>query len=128
MRKILERCPTCGGQLIIREVRCVDCGTEVRAEYRQCDFCLLTDEQATFLKIFVTSRGNLSEVEKRLGISYPTVRSKLDEIVNVLTKAENQPVPMKKEPAKSSRRSILDAVARGEISPEEALSKLRSTQ
>lgn len=126
MRKILERCPTCGGQLIIREVRCVDCETEVRAEYRQCDFCSLTDEQATFLKIFVTSRGNLSEVEKRLGISYPTVRSKLEEIVNVLTRAENQ--PLKRESAKSSRRSILDAVARGEISPEEALSKLRSTQ
>ena len=80
-RKILESCPSCGGGLEITEVRCTRCETEVRAHYRPCDFCALTDEQGTFLRIFLTSRGNLSEVEKRLGVSYPTVRAKLDEVI-----------------------------------------------
>ena len=88
IRKILEGCPSCGGALEIGEVRCTVCETRVRARYRPCDFCALTEEQSTFLRLFVTSRGNLSEVEKRLGVSYPTVRAKLDEVIERLGAAE----------------------------------------
>ena len=88
MRKILEACPSCGGALEIRQVECTVCETQVHARYRPCDFCALADEQSTFLRLFVTSRGNLSEVEKRLGVSYPTVRAKLDEIIEQLSVAE----------------------------------------
>ena len=69
-RKILESCPSCGGELEIRELRCGWCETEIRSYFKPCDFCRLTEEQSTFLRLFVTSRGNLSEVEKRLGVSY----------------------------------------------------------
>jgi len=85
IRKILEDCPSCGGQLEIGEVHCTVCETQVHARYRPCSFCALTDEQSTFLQLFVTSRGNLSDVEKRLGVSYPTVRAKLDEVIERLT-------------------------------------------
>jgi hypothetical protein len=80
-RKILESCPSCGGLLLITEVHCTRCATQVRAQYVPCDFCGLSEEQSTFLRLFLTSRGNLSEVEKRLGVSYPTVRAKLDEVI-----------------------------------------------
>jgi len=89
-RKILEQCPSCGGPLHITEVQCDRCETIVQARYRPCDFCALTEEQSTFLRIFVTSRGNLSEVEKRLGVSYPTVRAKLDEIIERLGTEEQR--------------------------------------
>lgn len=92
-RKILESCPSCGGALVITEVQCTRCDTEVRARYRPGDFSSLSEEQSTFLRIFVTSRGNLSEVEKRLGVSYPTVRAKLDEIIERLNTAEQPPAP-----------------------------------
>src|SRR5919199_5197510 len=88
VRKILESCPSCGGRIEIGEVHCTRCDTQVRARYRPCDFCVLTEEQSTFLRIFVLSRGNLSEVEKRLGVSYPTVRAKLDEIIERLGTTE----------------------------------------
>src|SRR5438067_11260823 len=88
-KKILEACPSCGGDLVIREVACARCETQVRARYRPCDFCRLSDEQSTFLRLFVTTRGNLSEVEKRLGISYPTVRAKLDEVIERLTAGDS---------------------------------------
>ena len=90
VRKILEGCPSCGGRIEIGEVHCTRCDTQVRARYRPCDFCTLTEEQSTFLRIFVLSRGNLSEVEKRLGVSYPTVRAKLDEVIERLGSTEGE--------------------------------------
>ncbi len=124
MRKVLESCPSCGGKLEITEVRCASCETQVRSRYRLCDFCGLDDEQSTFLRIFVTSRGNLSEVEKRLGVSYPTVRAKLDEIIERLNAAEQAaPAPPDEgglpPAAWPARRQILEAVARGEITAAE---------
>jgi hypothetical protein len=113
MRKILERCPTCSADLEIVELRCTRCETVVRARYRPCDFCRLTDEQSTFLRLFVASRGNLTELEKRLGVSYPTVRAKLDEVIERLGPLEGSPPP----PPRPDRRVILEAIARGEISP-----------
>lgn len=127
-RKILESCPSCGGALTITEVRCTRCDTQVRARYRPCDFCALSEEQSTFLRIFLTSRGNLSEVEKRLGVSYPTVRAKLDEVIARLTTtehaAEHESEPSGAE-APGERRAILDAIARGEISAAEGIERLR---
>lgn len=119
MRKILEQCPSCGGDVHITEVRCESCSTRVQAAYRPCDFCRLTDEQATFLRIFVGSRGNLSDVEKRLGVSYPTVRAKLDEIVARLGGRPDDG---------GGRRSILEAVARGDLKPDDAARRLRTEE
>jgi hypothetical protein len=84
MRKILEQCPSCGGPLVISEVRCQACDTQVRSQYQPCDFCSLTQEQATFVRLFVQNRGKLNAMEELLGVSYPTVSSKLDEIIGRL--------------------------------------------
>ena len=128
-RKILESCPSCGGELEIRELRCSWCETEIRSYFKPCDFCRLSEEQSTFLRLFVTSRGNLSEVEKRLGVSYPTVRAKLDEVIARLTPAEPRPGPAQDgaaPPSAPDRRALLEAVARGELSPAEAATHLRA--
>ena len=123
-RKLIEACPSCGSELEIREVACSRCETVIRAHYRSCDFCRLSEEQSTFLRLFVTSRGNLSEVEKRLGVSYPTVRAKLDEVISRLNAGE---VPREEpaEPSGEARRAVLQAVARGEIDPAEGVRRLR---
>lgn len=118
MRKILEECPTCGGGLTITEVRCDACGTQVRSLYRPCPFCALTEEQQTFLMLFLRSRGNLKDVEKTLGISYPTVRAKVDELIDAL---EPRPVA----PGQDQRRAILNALQTGQLAPSEALALLR---
>lgn len=122
-RKILEACPSCGGTLAVRELRCPRCETEIRSWFDPCDFCRLSDEQSTFLRLFVTSRGNLSEVEKRLGVSYPTVRAKLDEVIARLTATE---APSEAPAGGPDRRAILDAVARGELTPAEAAGQIRA--
>lgn len=125
-RKILESCPSCGGGLEITEVRCIRCNTQVRSHYRPCDFCGLSEEQGTFLRIFVTSRGNLSEVEKRLGISYPTVRAKLDEVIDRLGRPEAPEQPARQSAQDGDRRAILEAVSRGELSAAEGVARIRA--
>src|SRR5688500_16777404 len=119
MRKILERCPSCGSDLEIAELRCTRCETQVRARYRPCDFRRLTEEQATFMRLFVASRGNLTELEKRLGVSYPTVRAKLDEVIERLGPVEGvgpaapeppQPPPYQSAPLPRDRRALLEMV------------------
>lgn len=120
-RKMIESCPSCGGELEITEVQCKQCDTTVRSRYEPCEFCSLSEEQTNFLRIFVTSRGNMSDVEKRLGVSYPTVRAKLDEVIQRLGERSTAQAP-----ARSDRQAILDAVARGELSPAEGLQRIRS--
>ncbi len=149
IRKVLEGCPSCAGSLEIGEMHCTVCETEIRARYRPCDFCGLTEEQSTFLHIFVMSRGNLSEVEKRLGVSYPTVRAKLDEVLERLagTAVPAPPAVIQRQrgvgraadpmgervaqpppalPAMlEERRHILEAVARREIDADEGQRRIR---
>ena len=117
MHKLLEACPCCGGSLVITGVACTVCGTAVAGRFRICDFCRLTDEQTTFLRLFVQRRGNLSEMEKALGISYPTVRNKLEEIIRVLQEAEQSESAASPGP----REAVLQQVAEGRRSAEQAL-------
>lgn len=120
MRKIIETCPTCGdNKLVISEVRCATCGTQVRSRYSPCPFCALNEEQQTLLLLFVRSRGNLKDIEKTLGISYPTVRAKLDELIERLS----PPAPGE---ATDQRKTVLAMVQAGQLSPGEALARLRT--
>jgi hypothetical protein len=124
-RKIIESCPTCGGPLAITVVRCESCGTEVHSHYQPCPFCRLTPEQMSFILLFVQSRGNLSEVEKALGVSYPTIRGKLDEIIRVVGAPAPAPAA---PPAYDPSRDILARVAGGRLSPGAALAALRQSR
>jgi hypothetical protein len=107
--------------LTISEVTCNACGTQVRSGYSPCPFCALSEEEQTFLLLFVRSRGNLKDIEKTLGVSYPTVRAKLDEIIDRL--APSAP-PTPAAPPRD-RRAVLDLVQSGQLGTSEALALLR---
>ncbi|MFN2167017.1 MAG: DUF2089 domain-containing protein [Anaerolineae bacterium] len=121
MRKMIEACPTCGSNLTITEVQCDTCGTQVRSRYSPCPFCALVEDQQTFLLLFVRNRGNLKELEKILGISYPTVRAKLDELIEQLA----PPAPTV-TPTTGQRSAVLAQVQAGRLSAAEALALLGS--
>lgn len=121
MRKLLERCPSCGGEIEVTGLHCNSCGTDVHGHFAPCPFCQLTPDQTTFLLMFVQSRGNLTELEKNLGVSYPTVRAKLDEIIGQLGGGTTRPV-------RNERRGLLERVAAGELSPGDGLSMLRQLE
>jgi len=129
MRKILEQCPTCGGPLVVTELTCPQCQTQVRSQYSPCPFCALTADQLVFARLFIEKRGNLREMEKALGVSYPTVRGKLEEIAERLGAAPAPAEPPPSEPGlEEERREGLRLVAEGKLSPKEALARLRREQ
>lgn len=117
-------CPICGEKLHVTKLSCHRCQTTLEGNFEPCRFCSLTTEQKAFLEVFVKSRGNIKEVERELGISYPTVRSRLDNVLEAMGYRVDDPA--EREDVAAKRREILDALARGEISSDDAVKLLRS--
>jgi hypothetical protein len=109
----------------------------MRGEFSSGPLAALTDDEMTFTKVFLSTRGNLSEVERILGISYPTIRNKLDEINNAINRIDGASVSRRAkgdaapdvspDAAADIRKDILQKVADGQLSPAEAVQKLRET-
>lgn len=123
MLKLFEQCPACGGPLVITEIQCAHCQLTMQGEFKPGLFSTLSDDQLTFVRAFLRVRGNLSEMEKVLGVSYPTIRNKLDEINQALERAEKPASPA--PAANEARNAILQKVAAGELEPREALEQLQ---
>ena len=121
MRKILEKCPTCGEELEITRLNCTSCETVIHGRYTPCVFCKLSPESLKFLEIFVKNRGNIKEMERELGLSYPTVRGKLNAVINELG---FEVEAVEEDDIGARRREILDRLDRGEIKPSEATEML----
>ncbi|MDI6863003.1 MAG: DUF2089 domain-containing protein [Pseudothermotoga sp.] len=119
MARVISRCPVCDSQLLITELTCPSCGTIIRGKFELEEFFRLSPEQLSFLRIFIKARGNLSEVQKELGISYPTARSRLEGIVKTLG-YEAEEVQQEKQV-----NEVLESLEKGEISAQEALEKIR---
>jgi len=117
MRRPLNRCPICSGQLKPVKLKCDSCDLALKGNIPISKLSLLSSEQQRFVEAFLVARGNIKNVEKELNISYPTVRKKLDEVIEVLGYAPQ--VELMK------RSEILDAVERGEISAREGAGLLR---
>ena len=77
-------CPVCGDDLIVTRKGCHTCGTELAGEFTSCVYCALDATELDLLRVFLSSRGNLREVEKHLQVSYPTARARLDAVVEKL--------------------------------------------
>ena len=135
MIKLFEQCPACGGAIVITECKCPRCQLQFRGEFEVGSFSSLSSEQLTFVKAFLQVRGNLSELEKVLGISYPTIRNKLDSVNFILNKEisvtnleQSQDVastPNEGGPSTDVRKEILRQVAAGRLSAAEGLQKIR---
>jgi hypothetical protein len=119
--RIVERCPSCGHQLEVRELGCPECEVTVRGRFARCEFCALPEEQLNFLRLFVARRGNLRELERELGISYPTVRARLDDLLKALGYAAG-PTMLERE---ERRRQVMEDLREGRITPDEAIRLLK---
>jgi hypothetical protein len=119
-REALGKCPICGSNTEITRISCNECDTVIEGHFQLCRFCRLTAEQKTFIDVFIKCRGNIKEVERELGVSYPTVKNRLEDVATALGyKAE--PV----QPATGSRKGILDKLNNGEITVEDAINLMK---
>ncbi|NPB03812.1 MAG: DUF2089 domain-containing protein [Thermotogae bacterium] len=83
-KRSLTICPVCGGNLEIKVLACPTCNTEIHGTFKHNPFGQLTDEMANFLYEFLKSKGNFSELARKFGVSYPTVRAKYDQLLKIL--------------------------------------------
>ena len=133
MAKALSRCPVCEATLYLSELACARCQTRIQGTFEPCRFCRLEKEPLAFIELFLRCEGNLSRVEKELNLSYPTVRNRLASALAALGlngNAEELPpvTPVAAPPAPETlerRRILLETLAQGEISAEEAAHALR---
>ena len=116
-KKLISRCPFCEGKLEISRLGCLQCDTSIETTLPIPPFFRLPIDLQEFVLIFLRCQGKIRDVEKELGISYPTVIKRLD-LVNVLL--GNQSAP-------SGRKDILEQLERGEITVQEATQLLKST-
>ncbi|MBN2326867.1 MAG: DUF2089 domain-containing protein [Candidatus Omnitrophica bacterium] len=112
---LLSYCPVCEGEMTISRMTCGACGTQIDTEIAPPPFFRLPGDLQEFVMVFLRNRGNIREVEKELGISYPTVCKKIDQVNNLLGNVS----------CKTDRMEILERLERGEISAREAAKLLR---
>lgn len=122
MYPVIGRCPVCGETLTVTRLYCRACGTAVEGHFTLGRFYQLTPEQLAFVETFIRCEGKITRVEQELGISYPTVRARLDEVIRALG---YQVVERSTELSAQERQQILEQLARGEITSEEAIALLQ---
>lgn len=117
------QCPVCSGALAITEVRCPTCTTTIRGNFTQGRFANLNPQQWDFVETFIRCKGKIKDVEVALDISYPTVVSRLNEVVRALGfESGDESAEMRRIAAiEERRREILQRLERKEISPKEAM-------
>ncbi|WP_394234423.1 DUF2089 domain-containing protein [Niallia oryzisoli] len=115
---LLTNCPVCRKSLTITRLQCNHCQTTVENEFEVSGLAALGKEQLHFIEIFLKCRGNIKEVEKELGISYPTVRGKLDEIITALGYTSQ------KKP-EVDKKKIVSLLEKGEITAEKAIQLIK---
>jgi len=136
-RDVISTCPVCEGELAITRLHCRSCGTALEGEFGVGRFGRLSREQLALLESFLRSRGNLKDLERELGISYPTVRGRVEALVRALGLSDGE-APATDEPMAADapnptadddadeRRAILERLSRREISAEDAAEALRA--
>jgi hypothetical protein len=133
---VISTCPVCAGELAVTRLHCRQCGTTLEGEFSVGRFGRLTREQLTVLESFLRSRGNLRDMERELGISYPTVRGRVEALVRALGFGPREGSDVAEEDAvavatasadiAAARQQILERLSKGDIGAEEAATAIRS--
>src|SRR6186997_123035 len=133
---VISTCPVCSNELAITRLHCASCGTTLEGDFSVGRFGRLNRDQLALLESFLRSRGNLREMERELGISYPTVRARVEALVRALgfgpradagagAGESGSDDDTAVTPLPSTRDAILERLARREISAEDAAMAIR---
>ncbi len=130
LREGLAACPVCADELLVQEYRCRGCGIVLRGAFRRCEVCALPEELLHFVGVFLEAEGNFRSVERRLGISYPTVKARLASVnarlaeARLRADADGAPPEREEIAGRGERLSLLREVRAGRLSVDDALRAL----
>ena len=109
-------CPVCSSRLQITQLGCPRCGTGLTGHFQSCEFCGLDETERDVLRVFLASRGNMKELERHLGVSYPTARARFEDLLRKLDLSAAAP--------EDPRLATLRSVAAGELDLDRARTAL----
>lgn len=117
------QCPVCGQPLHATRLECGACHTAIEGSFALDRFSRLKPDQLAFLEVFIKNRGVIKDIEADLGISYPTVRARLDDVIRALGFPVSED-GLRPSQAREERRNILEALRAKEITADEAARRL----
>ncbi|HJW89922.1 MAG TPA: DUF2089 domain-containing protein [Anaerolineales bacterium] len=123
MQVLPSKCPLCGGEIVVTRLHCQECDSTIEGRFTTGPFARLTPEQLSFVETFIRCEGKISRMESEIGLSYPTIRNRLHEIIRALGFE-----PRGEEPSglpDEDRRLILENLEQGRITYQEAMRKLQ---
>jgi hypothetical protein len=124
MYPLVGQCPICQDDLIVTRLHCLNCDTSIEGRFELGRLLQLTPEQLGFIETFIRCEGKITRVEDELGISYPTVRSRLHDVIRALGyEVGEEETPLDDE----NRREILEGLDQGRLTSEEAIRLLRGS-
>ncbi len=129
-RPVISQCPLCGARTLVTEASCPACDIHIRGQFTLSRYDSLSVEQGQFLETFLRCRGVIRDVEAALGISYPTVRARLDGLLGTLGLAGGEETvaeqpPMDTAQKASRRKDILAAISAGTMDAQTGLDALQ---
>jgi hypothetical protein len=122
MYPVIGKCPVCGDTLSVARLHCRSCDSALEGQFSLGRFYQLSPEQLAFVETFIRSEGKLTRLQDELGMSYPTARARLTEVIQALgyeVRADAEPVSVEE------RKKILEQLASGEITSEQAVGLLK---
>lgn len=129
MNALPTRCPICDGAIIVTRFRCDDCDSSIEGHFSVAGnrFSQLSDEQLQFVETFVRCEGKISRMESELDLSYPTIRSRLHDVIRQLgyePGREEAPAALAKTISEADRKRILEELDAGRIDAAQAMKML----
>ncbi len=119
-KHVIGECPICGQDLYVTKLQCSNCHTEISGEFQLSKFNYLSKENLYFIELFIKNKGSIKKLEKELKVSYPTVKKQLSEVITALGYTDDD----SDEPMDYEKDQVLQRLANGEISSQEAMNLL----
>ena len=121
MARFVGACPSCDSAMVVRRLDCPNCGVAVEGRFDAGPLARLSREQLAFVETFLRARGKIKDVEEELGISYPTVVARLNDVLVALGFEAGE------DPRDAERRQrVLDELSSGQLTAAEAAEQLRA--
>lgn len=126
MRSAPTICPICQSELEVVRLHCASCDTSLEGHFAMGQFSNLSQDQMEFVFTFVRCEGKINRMEQELGLSYPTIRNRLHEVIRALGYEPGKDEPV--EVAPERRSTVLADLEAGKISADDAMRILRGEE
>lgn len=126
MNMVVSKCPVCDGELTVTRLHCDSCDITIEGRFANGVFAGLTPDQLDFIETFVRVEGKMNRMADEMGVSYPTLRNRLHEIIRALGYEPGRDETP--EISDEKRRAVLEQLDAGQISAEEAMRLLQGEE